>query len=290
MIDQDELSRRVRRIQLVSKRLVDNLFTGNYKSLFRGPGLEFDEVRAYNPGDDIRFIDWNVSSRMGEPFTKTFKEEREMNIMILLDISSSLYHDGGGYKRDTAGYLFSLIAHAANANNDRVGALLFSDRIEQYHAPMKGSKHILKQVSNVLSYEPVGTGSDLGMAVRTAMELMKRRGICFIISDFKTDGYWRELSLMGRKHDVIVLSLMDRKERVMPPIGLTELQDRETGMRQLFFGHSRKLREDYHDFWELHYFKLLEHCRANGIDYVEIESSDDPLEQILRFFKRRKKR
>ncbi len=289
MTDQGEISRQVKRIQLVSKRLVDTLFTGNYKSLFRGPGLEFDEVRGYISGDDTRFIDWNVSSRMGEPYTKTFKEEREMNLMILLDSSASLCLDSGGSKREMAGYIFSLIAHAANANNDRVGTLVFSDRIEQYHAPMKGNKNILKQVSQVLSFTPEGTGSDLALATRTAMELMKRRGICFIISDFKTDGYWKELSLLARKHDVIAVSLYDKRERELPRVGLVELRDRETGRGQLFYGGSRQLREEYHEFWDLHYYKLVEHCRANGIDYVEIESGDDPLERIIQFFKRRKK-
>ena len=289
MTDQGEISRQVKRIQLVSKRLVDTLFTGNYKSLFRGPGLEFDEVRGYISGDDTRFIDWNVSSRMGEPYTKTFKEEREMNLMILLDSSASLCLDSGGSKREMAGYIFSLIAHAANANNDRVGTLVFSDRIEQYHAPMKGNKNILKQVSQVLSFTPEGTGSDLALATRTAMELMKRRGICFIISDFKTDGYWKELSLLARKHDVIAVSLFDKRERELPRVGLVELRDRETGRGQLFYGGSRQLREEYHEFWDLHYYKLVEHCRANGIDYVEIESGDDPLERIIQFFKRRKK-
>ena len=290
MIDHADLSRRVKRIQLVSKRLVDTMFTGNYKTLFKGPGLEFDEVRAYIPGDDIRFIDWNVSSRMGEPFTKTFKEEREMNIMILMDVSSSLYNDVDGHKREMAGYIFSLVAHAANANNDRVGSLLFSDVVEQYHAPMKGNKNILKQVSNVLSYEPEGAGSDLGLAVRTAQELMKRRGICFIISDFKTEGFWKEMTLMARKHDIIAISLFDKRERELPRTGLVELQDRETGKRQIFHGSHRKQRDDYHDFWDLHYFKLIEKCRENGIDYVEIESGDDPLEKILKFFKKRKSR
>jgi uncharacterized protein (DUF58 family) len=290
MVDHAELSRRVKRIQLVSRKLVDSLFSGNYKSLFKGPGLEFDDVRAYIPGDDTRFIDWNVSSRMGEPFTKTFKEEREMNIMMLLDISSSLYYDVGGRKRDMAGYIFSLIAHAANANNDRVGTLLFSDRVEQYHAPMKGKKNILKQVSQVLSYQPVGQGSDLGQAIRTAQELMKRRGICFIISDFKTEGFWKELSLMARKHDVIAISLFDKSERELPRIGFVELQDRETGKRQIFHGGSRTLRDEYYNFWDIHNYKLLEKCRENGVDYFEIESRDDPLESILKFFKKRKSR
>jgi uncharacterized protein (DUF58 family) len=290
MTDQGELSRRVRRIQLVSKRLVDTMFTGNYKSLFRGPGLEFDEVRSYISGDDPRFIDWNVSSRMGEPYTKTFKEEREMNLMVLLDGSASLCEDSNGNKREMAGYIFSLIAHAANANNDRVGALVFTDKIEQYHAPMKGHKNILKQVSNVLTFTPEGRGSNLALASRTAMELMKRRGICFIVSDFKTDGYWKELNLLSRKHDVIAVSLYDKRERTLPQVGLVEFQDRETGRRQLFHGRNRKLREEYHDFWDLHYYKLEEYCRANGIDYVEIGTSEDPLERIIEFFKRRKRR
>ncbi|MDC7219717.1 MAG: DUF58 domain-containing protein [Spirochaetales bacterium] len=290
MTDQGELSRRVKRIQIISKRLVDTMFTGNYKSLFRGPGLEFDEVRSYISGDDTRFIDWNVSSRMGEPYTKTFKEEREMNLMVLLDGSASLCHDLEGSKREMSGIIFSLIAHAANANNDRVGSLIFSDKIEEYHAPMKGNKNILKQVSQVMGFIPQGKGSDLALASRTCMELMKRRGICFIISDFKTDGYRKELSLLARKHDVIAISLNDKKERVFPRVGFVELQDRETGRRQIFHGGSRILRDDYHEFWDLHYYKLEEFCRANRIDYVEIETGDDPLEKIIAFFKRRNKR
>lgn len=288
MTDRSDLSRRVRQMQLVSKRLVDSLFTGNYKSLFKGPGLEFDEVRSYISGDDIRFIDWNVSSRMGEPYTKTFKEEREMNIMVVLDVSASLYRDIGGSKREIAGYLFSLIAHAANANNDRVGSLLFSDRIEHYHPPRKGSKHLLKQVSSVITLEPEGKGSDLALALRTAQDLMKRRGICFIISDFKTRGYQKELSIMSRKHDIIAIGLYDKGEKKLPRVGLTELQDRETGRRHLIHGWHRSSAEEYFDFWDLHYFRLRESCRENGVDFIEIESGEDPLEKMLTFFKRRK--
>jgi uncharacterized protein (DUF58 family) len=190
-------------------------------------------------------------------FTKTFKEEREMNIMMLLDISSSLYYDVGGRKRDMAGYIFSLIAHAANANNDRVGTLLFSDRVEQYHAPMKGKKNILKQVSQVLSYQPVGQGSDLGQAIRTAQELMKKKRNLFYYIRFQNRRILERVIPMARKHDVIAISLFDKSERELPRIGFVELQDRETGKRQIFHGGSRTLRDEYYNFWDIHNYKLL---------------------------------
>lgn len=291
MMDNHDLSKRVKQLHLISGKLVESFFAGNYRSVFKGPGLEFDEVREYNAGDDMRFIDWNVSSRMGTPYTKTFREEREVVLQVLIDISASLSTGAGSVsKQDTAGMIFALLAFAAVANNDRVGSLLFSDRIEKSVQPMKGKKHVLKQISTVLSAEAEGIGSDLALAFRSAAEMMKRRGICVILSDFRSADYWSELTVLSSKHDVIAIRITDPVDRQYPHSGLIQLRDPETGESIFGFGRSQKFRDEYAEFWEVERLNWINGCRRIGVDTLEIDTEDDVAVKLMAYFKRRNKK
>ena len=286
----EEISRKVKQLHFTSRKLVDTIFAGNYHSVFKGPGLEFDEVREYSDGDDTRFIDWNVTSRMGVPYTKTFREEREVVLQVLVDTSSSLFFSSGKMnKRDLAGHLFAIVALAAVANNDKVGSLLFSDRIEEQIQPRKGKKHVLKQITQILSVKEGRKGSNLALACKTASKTMKRRGICLILSDFRTSHYKTELTLLARKHDVIAIRLTDPLDRDFPVSGLVSLEDPESGQTLHVMG-SRSMRRQYRDFWEHERFLWLRCCQSAGVDTLEISTEDDPAVKLLHFFERRKKR
>lgn len=280
---------RVRRLHVRSRKLVEELFAGSYHSVFRGPGLEFNEVRDYEYGDDVRFIDWNVSSRMDSPYSKTFKEEREMVLFMVVDVSPSLFLGGSGMnKRETAGNLFALLALAAAANNDKVGSLLFSDRTEHLIVPSKDRRNILRQISEVLGCRASGRGSDLRSALRSAAQTLKRRSIVVLLSDFRCDSYRVELSLLARRHDVIAIRLTDPLDREFPPVGLVELNDPETGSGFTAWGLSRGLRKRYAEFWEDHRRGWLDLCRSAGVDTLEVDTGDDPAERLHGFFRRRK--
>lgn len=288
-MDPKELARRVKYFQIVTSKMVETFFAGNYRSVFRGPGMEFDEVRNYYDGDEARRIDWNVTSRMGSPYIKTFREERELNLHLIVDVSPSL-HSGGEIrsKMDTACLVFGILSFAAIANNDRVGAVYFTDIIEEWAPPAKGKKHVLRLIQDMLALEPRGTGSNLGLALNTTLKSLKRRGICVIISDFKTNEYFKELSSLARKHDVIAVRVNDNLDEQYPVSGLIELEDPETGETILGAGLSRNFRRDYKEYWELNRLFWLRECRRRGVDTLEINTSDDPAQKIFQFFRRRR--
>ncbi len=288
-MDKGDLPARVRQLHVRSRKLVESLFAGNYHSVFKGPGLEFDEVREYEPGDDVRFIDWNVSSRMASPYSKTFKEERELILIVLVDVSASLSLGSGGIdKRETAGNLFALLALAAVANNDRVGCLLFSDRIERLVTPMKGRKHVLRQISEVLGFRPVGRGSNLAVALKTASQTLKRKSIVVVLSDFRSDGYQSELALLARKHDVVAIRLTDPLDKEFPPSGLLELEDPESGESFTAWGRSKAFRKEYAEFWDSHRRQWLSDCRSSGVDTLEVGTDEEPSDRLKMFFERRR--
>lgn len=281
----------VRRIELVSTRLVESLLAGNYRSVFRGVGIEFDEVREYVGGDDVRRIDWNVTSRMGNAYTKTFREERELNLFLVTDVSASLLSGSGEVAKNRISLLvFGILAISAVANNDRVGGVFFSDRIERWVAPGKGKKHVLRLLNDLLSCQAQGKGSDLGLAIRTVSECLKRRGICVLISDFKTTGYWDELTHLSRKHDCIAVKIYDPVDFDFPPVGLVELEDPESGTVILSEGVSKSFQKKYNRFFERHHLEWQRECRKRGVETLEISTSDDPGAKLVRFFQRRKRR
>jgi len=288
-MQKDDLPSRVRKLHVRSRKLVESLFAGNYHSVFKGPGLEFDEVRDYAYGDDVRFIDWNVSSRMDAPYSKTFKEERELVLLVLVDVSASLFLGSQGVnKREVAGNLFALLALAAVANNDKVGCLLFSDKVERLVVPMKGRRHVLRQISEVLGYKASGCGSDLSAALKSATQTLKRKSIVVVLSDFRCDGYQSELNLLSRKHDVIAIRLTDPMDKEFPPMGLVELEDPETGEGFTAWGKSRTLRKEYADFWDDQRRSWLDICRSAGVDTLEVGTDEEPADSLQAFFRRRR--
>ena len=282
---------KVRQLRLSATRLVEGLYSGNYRSVFRGPGLEFDEVREYDPQDDARFIDWNVSSRLGSPYTKKFREERELSLQILVDVSPSL--DSGASllnKREVVNILFANLVFAAVASEDRVGAVFFSDKIEHWVRPRKGKTHALSLVHDCLSLRSEGKGSDLALALRSAQEAMTRRGIVVILSDFKTTGFWKNLSLLSRRHDVIAIRVYDAVDSEFPEGGLVELVDPETGRNVQAYGQSPKFRKDYHDFWVLHRLYWKRECLLRGVHILEVSTEDDPGVKLLEYFTKRERK
>ncbi|MFP4642718.1 MAG: DUF58 domain-containing protein [Spirochaetales bacterium] len=283
------LIERVKHLELASRKLVDGLFSGNYRSVFRGPGIEFDEVREYTEGDDARLIDWNVSSRMNSAFTKTFREEREMLLFVLVDVSGSIRpFEAMNSRFETAAQVSALLSFAAIRNNDRVGAGFFSDRIEHWIPPLKGRKHAMRIIQDMLVVRPQGKGSDLALALRTVGEALPRRGICVVISDFKTSDYYRELRTLARRHDTLAIRIVDPLDIEFPRSGLISLEDPESGREILAYG-SRAYRTDYHSFWQMHRRQWLRECGRRGVSTLEIRTDDDPAGRLIQYFKQRKR-
>ena len=289
-MNRDELSFNIRRLNFRSRRLVESLLAGKYLSVFKGPGLEFDRVREYEYGDDTRFVDWNVSSRMNSLYSKTFREERELILMILVDVSPSIYSGIQNLgKRETAGMIFFLLALTAGENNDRVGSIMFSDDVERLFPPMKGRRHVLSQVSEVLGHQTRGRGSNLALALKTVGQTLKRPSIVFIISDFRCTDYQHDLALIARRHDVIAVRVLDRTDKEFPPVGLVELQDPESGQSIEIFGRSRTFQHYYTEFRDDLKRDWLDICRRVGVDTLEVDAGKDITGSLEAFFRRRRK-
>ncbi len=287
---EDSFFKRVRRIEVVAAKLVDELLSGNYRSIFRGQGIEFDEVRDYTPGDDIRAIDWNVSARMGEPFTKIYREEREITLFFVVDVSASILTGSGDLqKNEYSALIFAILALSAVMNSDQVGAAFFADGIERWVPPAKGRKHVLRLIHDLLSIRPGAPGSNLGLALKTVDKNVKRRGICFIISDFKTEGYWDSLTLLGRRHDCIAIKITDPVDREFPIGGMVELLDPESGAVLLAEGRSASFRQAYADFWAEREKVWLKGCRLRGVETLTLSTSEDPGQALVRFFRKRRR-
>jgi uncharacterized protein (DUF58 family) len=291
MFDFQDFYTRIRQLKLHSSRLVNGLYAGNYRSVFRGPGLEFDEVREYDPQDDARFIDWNVSSRLGSPYTKKFREERELSLHIVADVSPSMNSGSGRYnKREILNSLFANLALSAVSTEDKVGAVFFSDVLEGWVGPKKGKTHALSLVQQCFMTEAQGRGSNLGLALRTAHESAKSRGIIIILSDFKTHTFWNELALVAKHHDVIAVRIYDPIDTEFPEGGMVELIDPETDQVVLGFGNSRTFRREYHDFWTLQRLHWKRECARRGVPALDVSTFDDPAARLAAFFNGRGQR
>lgn len=266
---------------------MDSFFAGDYSSLFKGSGLEFYEARPYIAGDDTRFIDWNVTGRMGQPFCKIFKEERELVLTIIIDVSASMYGEFSHTKSTTAQEVLALLSLAASENGDRVGILAFSDLIELHFPPNRGQNSIFSQIQQILSLKPKGRGSDIAMALRTASEVMKRRGICVVISDFKSDHYWKELSMLARRHDVVAIRIESNSDQILPKAGYMTLLDPEEHQSLALMPSGRRFRQEYQGFWQTSRNQWRNNCRRRGISTLIINTQDDIVRALLRFFRRR---
>ncbi len=288
-----ETLRKIHRIELRTRKLVDDSFAGAYHAIFKGRGIEFDQVRPYESGDDIRLIDWNVTARTGEPFIKQFVEERELTVMLVLDTSAScLFGTAKQQKRDAAVELAAVLAYAAIRNQDKVGLILFSDQLELYVPPRKGRNHISRLIRDLLAAQPAQKGTDIAMALRMANRLLKHKTIIFLMSDFllPLETYETELSLVARRHDLVAGILSDPLEHAWPAVGLVAVQDAETGSEAWIDTTSKSWRDQYQRR-ALHFRGLVNAAfkRAN-VDCIDLPSDGDYVSSLLTFFKNRMSR
>ena len=284
-----ELLKRVRRIEIKTKGLSRQIFSGEYHSAFKGRGMSFSEVRGYQYGDDVRNIDWNVTARSGEPYVKVFEEERELTVMLLVDISkSSFFGTVKQPKNELITEICAVLAFSAAQNNDKVGLLLFSDRVEKFLPPKKGRGHVLRIIRELLDTRPAeGSGTDIGMALTYFTNMVKKRSICFLVSDYLATGYERPLRLAARRHDLVGLHLFDPRERELPAVGLLRAQDAETGRTQWIDTDSRRVRDRYARWYEENMGYFNDAFRQSGADTLSVETTEDYVKELLRFFKRR---
>lgn len=283
--------RQVRLLELRTRGLVDALFTGEYHSVFKGQGMEFSEVREYQPGDEVRAIDWNVTARMGHPYIKRYIEERELTVMLAVDVSGSeRFGTVSRFKSELATELSAVLAMAAIRNNDRVGALLFTDRIEYVVRPGKGRRHVLRLVRDLLVREPVGAGTDLAGAADYLARLLHHRAIVFIISDFVSPSLERPLKHLARRHDVVAVTVEDPHERVLPDVGLVRFTDPETGATVDVDTSSAAVRERYERSVRDERAARTQLLRRLAIDEIAVRTDRSYVEPLLRFFHMRAER
>lgn len=286
-----ELLRKVQRLEIRTRKLVDQSLAGSYHSVFRGRGMEFAEVREYEPGDDVRTIDWNVSARMQHPFVKKFTEERELTVVVAVDTSASgRFGTARSTKLELATEISALLAFSAIRNNDRVGLLLFSHRIEQFVPPRKGREHALRVLRELVATDRRGSGTDLAGAMVYLRNVVKKRAVVFLVSDFQDRGYEAVLRTVARKHDVVGIRVSDSREAVLPPAGIVAVEDPESGTRTLLDAGSRKVRAEYAAWAENRQAEIRETIGRTGIDLLELDTGEDYENRLVRFFRNRARR
>ena len=286
-----ELIKKIRDIQVKTNHLVNHMMSGEYVSAFKGRGMEFSEVREYEPGDDVRLIDWNVTARMGHPYIKEFREERELTVMLLVDVSSSgEFGSIEKLKNEVAAEIASVLAFSAIKNNDKVGMIVFSDKIEHYIQPQKGRAHIWNLIRTILNFVPEGRHTNLNLPLEYLLRVQKRKSVAFLISDFQAEDYLRNLRLVRQKHDLIAIAITDPRESELPDVGWVHLEDSETGETLLVDTSDRQMVEQWTQLEMKERQDRKKQFHTNGVDVIEIRT-DQPLTQpLIRFFKMREKR
>ncbi|HMP75780.1 MAG TPA: DUF58 domain-containing protein [Kiritimatiellia bacterium] len=286
-----EVIKKIRQIEIRTSRMVSDVFAGQYHSVFKGQGMEFHEVREYVPGDDVRAIDWNVTARLGHPFIKKYIEERELTVMLLVDMSGSQQFGGGAqFKKDLAAELAGVLAFAAIQNNDRIGLVLFSDEVEHYIPPRKGTRHVLRIIRDTLHYKPRHTGTRIAAALQHLNRVTARRCVAFMISDFQDRDFQKPLTAAARRHDLIAVRIEDRREYDWPDAGVLEWQDAETGERRLVDTSDRALRKQLALRRDQERADLDRTLRGAGVDVIDVETNKPYVQQLIRFFKARERR
>jgi uncharacterized protein (DUF58 family) len=286
-----ELLRRVRRIRLRTRQVVDAAFAGQYHAAFKGRGMEFEEVRPYLVGDDVRTIDWNVSARLGEPHVKLFREERELTVMLAVDLSGSLdFGTHGQFKRDLLAELAATVAFSAAMNNDKIGLLAFTDRVELFVPPRKGTKHVMRIVRELLALRPEGRGTAIGPALEELGRVLRQRSVVFVVSDFLDDSWDRPMRMARRRHDVVPVVVQDAAERELPPMGLVEFTDPETGERHLVDTGRRRVRRRFAEVAEAKAATRDRLLRGMRLDPIEITTGEDFVAPLSASFRRRERR
>ena len=289
MISKD-LAKKIRYIQIYTSKTVNDVLAGEYKSAFKGSGMEFDEVREYQPGDEVRSIDWNVTARQGHPYVKRFHEERELTVMFLVDLSASgRFGSGSQSKNELAAELCALLAFSAVKSNDKVGLIMFTDHIERFIPPAKGTSHALRIIGEVLGHHAEGAKTDIPGALDFFGKVIRKRCVAFMISDFQGDDFERPMRILGRRHDLIAVSVADRREREMPDVGLIELEDAETGETILLDTSSTRVRGAYSGLGSSESTHLKSQFRRMNVDMMELMTGEDYARTLVTFFRKRGK-
>ncbi|NPC68682.1 DUF58 domain-containing protein [Corallococcus sp. AB004] len=286
-----DLIRRIRKLEIRTRKVVSDMLAGQYHSVFKGRGMAFSEVRQYQPGDEIRFIDWNVTARMNEAYIKVFTEERELTVMLLVDVSAS--NEFGSKERtkaEVAAEVAAQIAFSAIANNDRVGLILFSDRVEKVVPPRKGRTHVLRLVSDILTFKPKGHGTDLSAGLTYLTQVSKRKAVTFLVSDFMATGYEKPLRLVGRRHDLVPVVIEDPLEQRFPAHGLVEMEDPETGERFVVDTSSTAVRGKFMRAMQAQRDERRKLFKKLELDHVELRAGDDHGKALANFFRARARR
>ena len=287
-MDTSELLKKVRKIEIKTKGLSKHIFSGEYHSAFKGRGMSFSEVRNYSYGDDVRNIDWNVTARTGDTSIKIFEEERELTVMLLIDVSASaLFGTSGQFKSDLITEIAAVIAFSASINNDKIGAILFSDKIEKYLPPKKGRKTILRIIRDLVTHETESKGTNLKVALEYLNNIQKKRAIVFVLSDFIDHDYEQALNIASRRHDIIGMHIYDKSEKELHNVGLMRIKDAETDIEKVIDTSQKSVRAQYSTWFSKHEetFKTL--FNKAGSDVISIQTDQDYVKALLKFFKKR---
>ncbi len=286
-----ELIKRIRKLEIATRKVVSDMLAGQYQSVFKGRGMAFSEVRQYQPGDEVRTIDWNVTARMNDAYVKVFTEERELTVMLVVDVSGSKeFGSKERSKAEMAAEVAAQIAFSAIANNDRVGLILFSDRIEKVVPPRKGKKHVLRVVSDILSFKPAGKGTNISVGLDYLSRIAKRKAVTFLISDFLAKDYEKSLRIAARRHDLVPVVLSDPFEADFPALGLVDLEDAETGQRWLVDTSDPRVRGRFRQLMEKRSDERTKIFRKLTLDHVELKAGEDYSSALQRFFRARSRR
>jgi len=286
-----EILKKIRRIEISTKRLVNDLFSGEYHSTFKGQGMEFEEVREYMPGDDIRLIDWNVTARTGFPHIKKFREERELSVVLLVDASSSgQFGTRERFKSEMAAELCALLAFSAIKNNDKVGLIIFTDKIEKFVPPQKGRGHVLRLIREILVFQPEGIGTDIGAALEYFNSVIKRKSVVFLISDFLSEEFKKPLQIANNKHDIIAMKISDPRESEFENVGLLDLEDAETGEVFVVDTASKQFRREFAARAEEDMQNLRRDFGIIDVDFINIQTDRSYIVPLINFFKMRERR
>ena len=286
-----EVIQKIRRIQITTNRLVNESLAGEYHSVFKGRGMEFDEVREYQHGDDVRTIDWNVTSRAGRPFVKRYVEERELTVMLLVDMSASgAFGSAGKMKSEIAAEISALLAFSAIKNSDRVGAILFTDRVEKFIPPRRGSKHVLRVIREMLFHKPQHRGTCIQKALEHLNLVVHKRSVVFLISDLLDQGFEQSLKVANRRHDIVIIQIMDPRERELPDVGILEIRDAETGEIVRIDTALPWIRDTFRENWNRNQARLAKLFDSHRMDHVTVETGKAYDIPLIRFFEQRAKR
>ncbi|MEL7600890.1 MAG: DUF58 domain-containing protein [Proteiniphilum sp.] len=285
-----DLLKKVRHIEIKARGLSRNIFAGEYHSAFKGRGMAFSEVREYQYGDDLRDIDWNVTARYNRPYVKIFEEERELTVMLMIDVSESLgFGSRKVLKRDMVAEIAATLAFSAIQNNDKIGVIFFTDKVEKFIPPKKGKKHILFIIREILGFTPGNSGTDMNMALRYMTNAIKKRCTAFLISDFiDPDDYKKALQIANRKHDVVAIQVYDQLSTELLPVGLMKVRDPETGEERWINTSSRRVRENYQNWWKSLQSNMHYAFRQSGVDSISVSTESDYVKALLQLFQQRK--